>query len=58
MNKELQQAYKDYIKLLCEDLNNHATISGIHGCQSDPKLVAEGIRLRDIIEKLEKEVIK
>ena len=53
MNKELQQAYKDYIKILCEDLNNHATISGIHGCQTDPKLVVEGARLRNLIEKLE-----
>lgn len=55
MNKKLQKAYKDYIKFLAKDIEDHAAYLHIHGFKCSQEKIDEGERLRALIEKLEKE---
>lgn len=58
MNKSLLaliKAYKEYIALLSDEIENNASFLYMHDIQTSKDAVSKGIKLRKQIEKLEKE---
>ncbi len=52
----LIHAQDQYIGVLGRDIDAHASFLHVHGIQSSSEVVAEGVRLREVIEKLKKEI--
>ena len=53
MKTDLQKAYKDYIELLEKALRGTMGFMFAHGMSAPQEDIDEGVRLRELIEKLE-----
>lgn len=57
MNKELQQAYKDYIAFLELHVDKSAVFLHVHGMRASQKDYEEGVAHREKIKELENSTI-
>ena len=53
---DLLHVQEQYIKLLGADIDSHASFLHVHGIETEPQVVIEGVRLRGLIKELNEKI--